>query len=416
MPGPSRTGRGRECERARTRTETETEAGTSARPVRTDGGDPLDGAEAALSELDAARAALADAEREIEAAAGDADEETIEAVAGTAERAERLFARYEETATGTGRETFRNYLEFQDEFAALVEDVDDDLVGAEAFEEAEELLDQRTLREHHFDEAREALAPARRFRELLNRREEARARVRDAETDARTARRALETHVEELERLAALGEADLDAPVDRLREPVAAYDDAVREAFETFKRTASARELLAFVGTTESYPLVEFRRPPTELREYVESRPAGTEPVSTLLEYADYSTSKLEHYVDDPGALRARVGTHRTYLQRLDGEPLTVGWPPPAAGTLRRRAEELVSVVGRFAEEAVVARLREVRALATEPEYERLRTAAVARTEVGEAERERIRSGAVETDLERAETLLERLDEALDGT
>jgi hypothetical protein len=371
-------------------------------------------AEAALEELSAARTALADAEAEIEAAAGDADEEAIETVAGAAERAERMFARYEETATGTGRETFQNYLEFQEEFVSLVEGVDDDLPGAEAFDEAEELLDQRTLRERHFAEAREVLAPARRFRELLERREEARARVRDAETDARAARRALSTHVEELERLAALGEADLDAPVDRLREPIEAYDDAVREAFATFKREASARDLLSFVETTEAYPLVEFRRPPSELREYVESSPAGTEPVPTLLEYADYSASKLGHYVDDPGALRARVGTHRTYLKRLDGEPLTVGWPPPNAGTLRRRAEELVSVVGRFAEEECVARLREVRSLAGDPEYEHLRTAAVARTEVDDDERERIRSGAVEAELERARALTERLTEAVE--
>jgi len=61
-----------------------------------------------------------------------------------------------------------------------------------------------------------------------------------------------------------------------------------------------------------------------------------------------------------------------------------------------------------------VARLREVRALAAEPEYEHLRTAAVARAEVGEAERERIRSGAVEAELERARTLVERLDEAVE--
>jgi hypothetical protein len=359
-----------------------------------------------------AAAALAAAEEDLAAVVDEIEERGEEQVAAAADayrRATALFERYEDTATGTGRENFQNYVEFQSEFDSLVEELDEDVPAREAFEEAEEVLDRRRLRERDFERAREVLEPAAEYVDLLERRDAARERRREARQRVNRAVRDAEERLAELDRLTRLAEADLDAPVDRLREPIEAYDEAVREEFRSFKRSASARDLLDLVGRTESFPLVEFRQPPPDLREYVSAKPAGEEPAPTLLEYAEYSPSKLDHYVDDVGALRTKMAVHRTYLERLDADPLTVGWPPPEAGVLRRRTEELISVVSRFASEETVARLRTVRALPRETDYERLRRAATARADLSESERERVVSGEVEREREAVASRLDRL-------
>ena len=374
------------------------------------GESPADLAERARETAARVERLASEAERAREAVEA-AGEERVAAVADAHDEAVALLDRYEERATGTG--DFEAYVEFQNRFLGHVEQLDEDLPAREAFETAAEAMDRRRLRERDFETAREALAEAAEYRDLLDRREEARERERSARHDAREAREAVTERIETLERTLDLGDADLSAPVERIEEPVASYDAAVREAFDEFRREASARELFGLIERTEAYPLVAFRRPPRDVREYVDEYDAGTNPVPDLLEYADYSASKLDHYVDDPGALRAKVATHRTYLERLDAGPLTVGWPPPPAERLRWLGEELVAVVGRFADEAVVARARTVRDLPRETAYERLRRAAVARAELTDAELERLQSGAVEADLASLREARDRLDEAL---
>jgi hypothetical protein len=369
--------------------------------VWADGGDPAERLAAAREELQAA-------EESLEATG----EERVADAADAYRTATDLLDRYVDTATGTG--DFAAYVEFQDRFLGLVDDLDDDVPAADAFEEAAELLDKRRLSEDDFERARELLEPAREMLAKLERRDAAEESLRAAESDARRRLKSVEERIEELERLRAFGKADLDAPTERLREPIEAYDEGIKEDFGTYRSSASAREVLSFVARTTSYPLVEFRQPPAELREYVETTDAGEEPITKLLEYADYSSSKLDHYVDDPGLLRTRVAVHRTYLERLDADPLVVGWPPPSADRLRHRASELVSVVGRFADEGTVAALRRVRDLPRTTDYERLRTAATARTELSDDARERLQSGAVESELAERRAERERLREALD--
>ena len=354
---------------------------------------------------------LAGEEERASEAVADVGEDRIAAVADAHDRAVSLLDRYEGRATGTG--DFEAYVEFQTQFLELVEDIDGDLPAHDAFETAGEAMDRRRLRERDFETAREALTEAAEYRDLLDRREEAEERHRTARHDAREVRDAVDEAIEALERTLGLADADLDAPVERAEEPIRAYDEAVREAFDAYRREASARDLFGLIERTRAFPLVEFRRPPRDVREYVREYEAGEHPVPDLLEYADYSASKLDHYVDDPGALRAKVATHRTYLERLDAEPLTVGWPPPEAEELRWLAGELVAVVGRFADEETVARARAVRDLPRETEYERLRRAAVARSELDGDERERLRSGAVASDLESLREARERLDGVL---
>ncbi|WP_248895887.1 DUF7118 family protein [Haloplanus halobius] len=346
------------------------------------------------------------------AAVEDHGEERLQAVATAYREATDLLERYEERATGTG--DFAAFVEFQEQFVELVDGLDDDLPARNAFEEANDILDQRRLSESDFDRARDALDPAADLVSLLDDREAAVERYEAAKRDARRRLQELDERIETLERLQRLGEADLDAPVERLREPIEAYNEAVEESWTTFKGEASAREVFRVVDASEAYPLAAFRPPPSALREYVESKPAGEEPIPTLLEYADYSDSKRSHYVDDPTALRTRVATHRTYLERLDAEPLIVSWPPPEAGTLRHRAAELVSVVARFAPDSVVSRARTLRTLPDRVDYGRLRETALARDELMADERDRLERGAVEEELTAARDERERLQAALE--
>jgi len=337
-----------------------------------------------------------------------------------------LFDRYEEEVTGDG--DFQTFIEFQGHIAEFTEELPDELRHREVFEDVDDLLQQRRLTESDWTRVRETLAPVREDIERLDDRSEARERYRDARHAVERRRRDLTDRIDDLERLQRLGEADLDAPTERLRDPIDRYNDRVTDVFDRFTGEAGARTVFAFLDATEQFPLVDFRTPPEDLREYVETHEPGTEPVPQLLEYSEYSRSKLDHYVGDADALKRSVATHRTFFRRLDADPLTVSWPPPAPGELRYRARELESVVGRFvdavdldegdgstdegAPDPLVA-LRQVRALPRETDYAHLRDSAQARAQLGSDERDRLASGAVESELADCRTARERLDEAL---
>lgn len=364
-----------------------------------------------VARLERAAEELASVRERIERREGD-----VERVARAYRDVTSVFDRYESRATDW--DDPQGYIEFRDELSETLGALPSGLATRDAFEEADELLKTSgltdTLDSEEFAAAREALAPAREYADLIERRREARERYREARRACLARKRELDGEADQLRRLERLASADLDAPVEQLREPVAAYNDAVSEAFTAFKREASARELLGFVEATGAFPLVEFRPPPDRLREFVAGDPAGEETVTRLLELAGYSRSKLSHYVDEPRELKGAVATNRTYLERLDSEPLEVAWPPPPADELRFRLRELVACVDRFAPEDVVARLHDLRAWVGDDRYDRLRDSAVARAELSEAERERVRSGALEEELSEVERERERLAEALD--
>ncbi|WP_135824860.1 DUF7118 family protein [Halorussus ruber] len=363
-----------------------------------------------------ARLADADEEyRDVERRIEEYGEETVEQVADAYRRATDLLDRYEGQATGTGKENFRNFIQFQEEFATLVEDVPDEMPERDAFETANDRFDKRRLNDSDFEAARADLEPAGEIAGLLDERQAALERFREIRRDVGHAIADLREEIAERERLVELGDADLDAPIEDIREPIERYNEAVADAFAAFKSEASAREVLGFVAAADDYPLVEFRDVPENLREYVETREVGTEPIADLLQYAGYSNSKLDHYVENPADLKRAVATNQTYLERLDADPLEVDWPPKPAADLRWRVEELVSVVARFADDEVVADLRRVQSLVRdEDEFERLRTAAEAKTELSDSEREKVASGEVESELEELRARREKLEEARD--
>ncbi|KOX94907.1 hypothetical protein AMS69_03345 [Haloarcula rubripromontorii] len=323
-----------------------------------------------------------------------------------------LLESYDGRATGGG--DFEAFMEFQGRVGTLTDDLPEDLPERDTFEEIDDFLQQRRLTEGDFEQAREMLSPIGDLVGRLDELDDAREQYKKARTEANRRRGELGDRIDELERLQRLGDADLDAPVEHLRDPIERYNDAVTEAFTEFRRNTAARDALAVIEQADAYPLVEFQSPPAELLTYVREHDAGTEPIPKLLEYAGYSASKLDHYVDDAAALRSAVATRQTYLRRLDAEPVRVDWPPPSAAALPWYCREYRSVVARFADEPVVAALREVRGLAERDDYGRLRESAVARAELTESERERLASGAVEQELSAAREASAAIEDALD--
>ena len=322
-----------------------------------------------------------------------------------------LLDRYEDTATGSGN--FQAYTEFEGRVASLTDDLDDDLPERETFEAVDDYLQQRRLSDSDFETARRTLDPVGDVVERLDEWERAREDYAEARRTARKRLGELDDRIDELERLQRLGDADLEAPVEQLRDPIEAYDESVRTAFQAFRSNASAREVLATVARADAFPLVEFQSPPGDLVDYVQRYDAGSEPIPKLLEYVDYSASKLDHYVDDTAALKRAVASRRTYLRTLDAEPLTVGWPPPPADHLPWLVREYRSVLSGFAGEDVVTALRDVRALARREDYERLRESALARAELAAAERERLASGEVADELRAARDEHAAIEDAL---
>ena len=349
---------------------------------------------------------------DLEARVAERGEDRLQRLADAYRGAERLLDRYEERATDY--DDFAGFVEFQDAFVEFVEDLDDDLPEREAFEAADEVFQKSRLTEDDFETAREALAPAREAATLLDRYREARETFGERRHEARRRADELDDRCEELEGLLALGATDLDVPVEDLRQTIETYNESVREAFTRFRRETPARELLSLVDEAADRPFVEFRPPPTRLLEYVRESDVGEEPVTRLLEFADYSNQKLDHYVAEPHELQRHVATNRSYLDRLDGEPLTFAWPPRPASEVEFRAKEYQRVLTGFAPDDTVARLREVRNAARDTgRYGDLREAAHVLDRLGEGERERLESGSLSRELAESRTARDRLREAL---
>jgi hypothetical protein len=164
--------------------------------------------------------------------------------------------------------------------------------------------------------------------------------------------------------------------------------------------------------------------------------------LAELVEYADYSPSKLEHYVDDPGALRTSVAVHQTYLDRLDAAAFCVGWPPAEAATLRARLDEVAPFVRRLESAltdddsgddessnaatddagdaadatAIEAARRRLARFTRRDNYERLREVAVAEAELTDDEYDRVANGAVDDDLAAVTDAISEIEAALDET
>ncbi len=367
----------------------------------------------ALEELEAARDRLEQAQQQIETKGGDSGEAVVDAAEAYRDAVD-LLESYVDRATGTGKENFKAYVELEGKFDSLVEGLSDDLKGREAFEASLDAIDKRRLSESDFETAEAELEPAKQYAELIDERRAAREAVRTARTNATKRLQEIEDELAENERLLELSNADLDAPVERLREPIEGYNDAFREAFEEYRSEASAREIFAFLDRTRWYPFVGYEQPPADLESYVATNSAGEYTIDELLEYANYSRSKLSHYVDDADELKRQVATQQTFLDGIDAEPLTLEWPPGPAGVLQRRTREYRPFVDRIADEEAVALLRAVRLRSRDSDYDRLQTAAQAVVQLTPDERRRLSDGQVADELEALRNEQEQLRAALE--
>lgn len=106
--------------------------------------------------------------------------------------------------------------------------------------------------------------------------------------------------------------------------------------------------------------------------------------------------SKLDHYAADPALLQTTVGVHRTYLERLSAEPLSISIPPPAAGKLQFFTSEAISLLGRFAREETIAAIRTVRDITFEPVYNKYRLALAAEVNISDAARQLLKNKRAE--------------------
>jgi hypothetical protein len=368
--------------------------------------DPVEDLRAAAERVERLRAEMAES---------GLDRDELETVADASRSVDAVLDRWEERATDW--DDFEGYVEFRNDLAETLESIPDDVPESDAFLEADAHVKtesvSKSLDSRDFDAAREALAPARAHAERLADLEDALADRREARARAESRRDELRARIDELERLLELGEADLDAPIDRLREPIETYNERVTEAFRAFRREATAETFVSFLDDAARTPFIEQDSPPSELLEHVRTADAGEHSIDELLEYADYSTSKLAHYVDDPDRLKRRVATNRTYLERVSAGPFRIAWPPAPAERLRFRIDELVSLVGRFADEAVVETLREIRELTRDDEYGRIRRASAADSELTAEQRHRLEDGEIDAELETAREALERVEAAL---
>lgn len=321
--------------------------------------------------------------------------------------------RYEDDVTDDGGDIQDN-IEFQSAIAAVVEDIPDDLLLKETFDECDERLQKRWFHDSDFEYVREQLEPVADLVGRLKRRDELLDSYRETRRDVRYRVRDLEERIADLERLSRLSDADLDAPTERLRDPIETYNEAVSEAFETFRLEAPARDVVEFLEEMRLYPLLPFEKPDEELVAYLREYPPGEMTVPKLLEYADYSHSKLSHYVDEPERLTRVVGRKQTYLDGLNADSLRISWPPPTADTLRWRCQELTAAVNRFSPD-VVEHLRTVAALPRETSYEKLRDTAVVRQDLTAEERDRIENEDIEGELADARAERDQLRNALEA-
>ncbi len=346
------------------------------------------------------------------------EQDELESVADAYRSVEIVLDRWEERATDW--DDFEGYVKFRNDLAETLESIPDDVPEREAFLEADSCVKtggvSKSLRTGDFADARTALEPPREHAERHESLESALDAYREARKRTQKRKKAQRERIEELEELLELGSADLDAPTEKLREPIAKYNEAIEEAFQSFRREATAEAFLRFIEDAAHTPFVDFRPPPDELLRYVRSVEAGAYPVDELLEYAGYSPSKLSHYVEDGNRLKRRIATNRTYLEGLSAEPLQIEWPPAPAEELRFRIVELISPVGRIADEPTVSTLRTVQALTRDEEYDRLRRAAQAEADLTDEERQRLERGEIDSELTAAKKELERIETALEET
>jgi hypothetical protein len=356
-------------------------------------------------------------ERQVFAAQARVEEfgqEDIEQLADAYRAFTGLLDRYEDQVVGDAGDV-QTIVEFQSQVAEVYGNIPSDTLLYATFKESADYLKQKYFTESDFEHVREQLEPVGDIVARLDEYQQRQREYRDVRQAVRREIRSLRERISESERLVELSDADLDAPTDRLREPIETYNERATQAFQAFVEDEPSREVVATLDAMEAYPLVPFESPPDTLTTYLQTTEPGEMPVPKLLEYTRYSRSKLRHYVDDPGRFERVVGGQETFLSRLDAEPLRIDWPPPTSEGLRYRCRELTAALNRIAP-SVVEQLRAVAALPRATDYERLHHSATASQQLTDEDRRQLRSGDIEATLTDLREQRDRLQQALDDS
>ena len=368
--------------------------------------------ESALAELEQAVTEYIEATQ----AVNEYGEEQLRTVEERYETVRKLLLKYRDEATDTGIREYVSYAEFKTKFESFVSNLDDDFPRRQAFERAFDTIDKRRLSENDFEQAHEHLKPVKQLAARLEQRETTRNKLIEARNRVEGQITETQEEISRLEQKIELGEADFDAPIEQLKGPIEIYNSAVTEAFTEIRRNQPVEKLLRVVERTRYYPLVPVKLPPKDLRSYLRKPEIRELSVSKLLEYADYSNSKLSHYVTDPREFKRHIATNRTYLKGLNADPALLDWPPDEADKLAFRVRELRSALGSLLSEEAIAALREIKEMtANRSEYDRIRNAAKATFELDEEDRRQLKDGTIQQELQRQRDLLQDLKAELES-
>lgn len=324
---------------------------------------------------------------------------------------QRYIDRYREPATGHG--DFESYIEFQSVLAEIEEQLDDDVYGERWFRKAIQRFESRTLREKHFRRAEKDLQEIRELVEAFERAMELEDELRSERGRLRKRRRELQNEIKRLEsRIRDAREAP-DADASRLESLLDKYNKSVEREYGSWLSSAPAIEVVRHAYRASRMPLVEADGVDGRSVEALQESGVGDESVERLLEFAGYSDSKLQHYVDDPRTFRDKLPT--AWFRVADAEPYKLSLDMEE-GVVERLVPELVSVVSEFASERTIEVLRQIGDLARNGRYSEMRQALEARQRTGGEDVESLleEKQSLEREVEDVEEDTQRIEDALD--
>lgn len=335
----------------------------------------------------------------------------VEAARSIYNRLSNYIDRYEEPAKGHG--DFESYLEFQSVLAEIEEELSDDVYGKEAFENALGRFESRTLRAKHFERAKNDLKEVQDVVESLEREEHL---VDELETETgrlRKRRREIENELQDLDERISHAKEATNVEYQELKELVEKYNQRVEEEFRSYISSASAVDVARLARKLSNMPLLPTPAIEDGAVDVLESPGVKDESVDRVLEYAGYSNSKLEHYVDRPEEFRKKVP--EAWFRTADAGPFKLSLDE-REGVVERKIPELVRVISIFSGEETVRVLRKIGDLARKGEYSELRSAHKADQRSGGKDPGTLREKKEELrkEIEEIDRELERISEVLD--
>lgn len=272
-------------------------------------------------------------------------------------------------------------------------------------------------RDWHWKDTRRALEPLEEIAGLRDERNRVEKEIRRQKKARRKKRRELE---ERARRLRSLRDTRLDPGAEEYIHSIQERLDRVNErivgVLDALVSNAPTREVIRLLGDVGIRPELGLPRAPDKsgLMGFLGSHPVGNEPIYRVLEYADYSDSRLSHYVDRPREFKDAMSANLAYLEKItDIRRLAPKLQVEPGGMLARRLSALTSLVSRAGSlvekdtSGLVQELREMRREVLSGEYARHFSSYRRIQRLSQEERRLVEAGAVEDELAEVERRLE---------